>query len=110
MSTFSLPIGQRLRLRENQIFLALTILIGILAGLAAVLFTIAIKETTHLLFGVSPSHLRTILVPAVVSLFTGFLLAKYFPDCRGSGVPADGSGVPSSATVTSRLVFPSESS
>jgi CIC family chloride channel protein len=87
MSTSTLPIGQRLRIRENQIFLALTILIGILAGLAAVLFTIAIKETTHLLFGVSPSHLRTIFVPAVISLFTGFLLAKYFPDCRGSGVP-----------------------
>lgn len=87
MSTFSFPIGQRLRVRENQIFLALTILTGILAGLAAVLFTIAIKETTHLLFGISAGPARTIFVPAVVSLFTGFLLAKYFPDCRGSGVP-----------------------
>jgi CIC family chloride channel protein len=87
MSPLDLPIVERLRLRENQIFLVLTILIGILAGLAAVLFTIAIKEATHLLFGISPSHVRTILVPTVVSLFTGFLLAKYFPDCRGSGVP-----------------------
>ena len=87
MSALDLPIVQRLRLRENQIFLALTILIGILAGLAAVLFTISIKEVTHLLFGMSPSHLRFILVPTVVSLLTGFLLAKYFPDCRGSGVP-----------------------
>ena len=87
MSTSTLPIGQRLRVRENQIFLALTIIIGILAGLAAVLFTIAIKEATHLLFGISPSHLRYILVPTAISLLTGFLLAKYFPDCRGSGVP-----------------------
>jgi len=52
-----------------------------------VLFTITIKEVTHLLFGISPSHLRYVLVPTVVSLFTGFLLAKYFPDARGSGVP-----------------------
>jgi hypothetical protein len=37
---------ERLRLRENHIFLALTIIIGILAGLAAVLFTLAIKGTT----------------------------------------------------------------
>ncbi len=87
MNASALPIAQHLRLRENQIFLALTILIGILAGLAAVLFTIAIKGATHLLFGISPSHLRFILVPTVVSLLTGFLLAKYFPDARGSGVP-----------------------
>lgn len=87
MSALDLPIAQHLRLRENQIFLALTILIGILAGLAAVLFTISIKEVTHLLFGISPSHLRFILVPTVISLLTGFLLAKYFPDARGSGVP-----------------------
>ena len=87
MSAIDLPIVERLRLRENQIFLALTVLIGILAGLAAVIFTITIKEVTHLLFGISPSHLRYVLVPTVVSLFTGFLLAKYFPNARGSGVP-----------------------
>lgn len=87
MSALDLPIADRLRLRENQIFLALTVLIGILAGLAAVLFTISIKGVTHLLFGISPSHLRLILVPTLVSLLTGFLLAKYFPDARGSGVP-----------------------
>jgi chloride channel protein, CIC family len=87
MSALDLPIAERLRLRENQVYLALTILTGIFAGLAAVLFTITIKEVTHLLFGISPSHLRYVLVPTVVSLFTGFLLAKYFPDARGSGVP-----------------------
>jgi len=87
MTPLDLPIAQRLRLRENEIFLALTILIGILAGLAAVLFTISIKGVTHLLFGISPSHLRFIVIPTVVSLLTGFLLAKYFPGARGSGVP-----------------------
>ncbi|MGA3212018.1 MAG: chloride channel protein [Terriglobales bacterium] len=87
MSALDFPIMQQFRLRENQIFLALTILIGILAGLATVLFTISIKEVTHLFFGISPSHLRVILVPTVVSLFTGFLLLRYFPDARGSGVP-----------------------
>ena len=35
------PSAQQLRLRENQLFLALSIVIGILAGLAAVLFTLA---------------------------------------------------------------------
>ena len=74
-------------MRENQIFLVLTILIGVLAGLAAVLFTLAIKGMTYLLFGIAPSSARLVTIPAVVSLFSGFLLAKYFPYARGSGVP-----------------------
>ena len=87
MSTSNLLFIKRLRLRENHIFLALTIIIGVLAGLAAVLFTLAIKGTTYLLFGIAPSYLRYILVPTLMSLVTGFLLAKFFPDARGSGVP-----------------------
>ena len=38
------PRAQQLRLRENQLFLILTIVIGIIAGLAAVLFTVAIHQ------------------------------------------------------------------
>jgi chloride channel protein, CIC family len=87
MTTSPTPLIQRLRLRENHIFFALTILIAVFAGLSAVLFTLAIKGTTFLLFGVSPSILRYILVPTLMSLVTGFLLAKFFPEARGSGVP-----------------------
>ena len=87
MSTSDQTLLQKLQLRENHIFLALTILIGILAGLAAVLFTLAIKATAYGLFGIAPSYLRYILVPTLMSLFTGFLLYKFFPDARGSGVP-----------------------
>jgi H+/Cl- antiporter ClcA len=87
MSTANLSFMQRLRLRENHIFFALTIIIGILAGLAAVLFTLAIKGTTYLLFGIAPSNLRYILVPTLMSLATGILLVKFFPEARGSGVP-----------------------
>jgi chloride channel protein, CIC family len=78
---------QKLRVRENHIFFALTIVIAILSGLSAVLFTLAIKGTTYVLFGMSPSNLRYVLVPTLMSLVTGFLLAKFFPDARGSGVP-----------------------
>jgi chloride channel protein, CIC family len=87
MSTFEQPLRARLRIRENQIFLVLTIVISVLAGLAAVLFTLAIKGTTRVLFGNSPTNLRFILVPTVVSFFTGFLLQRFFPEARGSGVP-----------------------
>src|SRR5262245_28830601 len=81
------PRVQQLRLREHQIFLILSIVIGIVAGLAAVLFTVAIAQTTHRLFGLAPSRARLLAVPPLMSLVTGVLLAKFFPDVRGSGVP-----------------------
>jgi len=77
----------QLRLRENQIFLVLTIIIGVLAGLSAVLFTLAIWSTSYGLFGMSPGPSRLLLVPAAVGLVTGVLLKNFFPDVRGSGIP-----------------------
>jgi CIC family chloride channel protein len=78
---------QELRLRENQLFLALSIIIGILAGLAAVLFSLAIERMDYSLFGFAPSSARLFFIPVVVSVGTGILLAKVFPGVRGSGVP-----------------------
>lgn len=78
---------QQLRLREHQVFLALTIVVGILAGLSAVLFTVAIDRVTRLLFGLDPSASRMFIVPIAVSVVTGILLVKVFPGVRGSGVP-----------------------
>jgi CIC family chloride channel protein len=78
---------QQFRLRENQLFLALSIVVGILSGLSAVLFSLAIDRVSRALFGLEPSVGRLLAVPPLVSLVTGLLLAKFFPDARGSGVP-----------------------
>lgn len=83
----STAILQRLRLRDHQLFLAATVLIGVLAGLSAVLFSLSIERVSHWLFGMSPSAGRLLLVPTAVGLATGILLARFFPDVRGSGVP-----------------------
>jgi CIC family chloride channel protein len=77
----------RLRLSEGQIFFALTIILGVLCALASVLFTLSIEGTRYLLFGLEPSAFRFVIVPTLVSLGTGYLLAKFFPEVRGSGVP-----------------------
>ena len=77
----------QLRLREHQLFLILSIVVGVLAGLSAVLFTVAIEQTSYRLFGVAPSRTRLFAIPPLMSLVTGVLLAKFFPDVRGSGVP-----------------------
>jgi CIC family chloride channel protein len=82
-----LPRSQQLRLREHQLFLVLTILVGVLAGLSAVLFTLAIDQVSHRLFGLAPSRARLMVIPPAMSILTGILLAKVFPGVRGSGVP-----------------------
>ena len=79
-------LPQQLRIRENQLFLAVTIVIGVGAGLSAVLFSLGIERFSHLLFGIEPSRVRILLVPPLVSLVTGALLLKV-PAVRGSGVP-----------------------
>jgi CIC family chloride channel protein len=81
------PTPWQLRLREHQLFLVLSIVIGVLAGLSAVLFTVAIAQTSYRLFGLAPSRARLFAVPPLVSIITGVLLAKVFPDVRGSGIP-----------------------
>jgi CIC family chloride channel protein len=75
------------RLPEHQLFFALSIVVGVLAGLSAVVFTLSIERTSRALFGLDPSHARVIAVPALVGIVTGILLARFFPDSRGSGVP-----------------------
>lgn len=81
------PPQQQLRLRENQLFLVLAIVVGVIAGLSAVLFSLAIDLMSRWLFGMAPSSARLFAIPPLVSLLTGFLLLKVFPDVRGSGVP-----------------------
>lgn len=80
-------ITEKLLLRENHVFLVLTILLGVVGGLSAVLFSLAIDATRNVLFGGAPSTWRLLAVPTLVSLVTGYLLAKFFNDARGSGVP-----------------------
>jgi chloride channel protein, CIC family len=87
VTRFRLPAADRIRLRENQLFLALTIVTGVLAGLSAVLFALGIDLAMRVFFGLDPSAARLFLVPSIVSVLTGFLLFRYFPDVRGSGVP-----------------------
>jgi CIC family chloride channel protein len=82
-----IPRAEQLRLREHQLFLALTIVVGVMAGLSAVLFTLGIDAIARFGFGLDPSTARIFLIPVTVSLLTGVLLAKVFPNVRGSGVP-----------------------
>jgi CIC family chloride channel protein len=73
--------------REDQIFLVLTILIGALAGLAVVAFIVLTERLGMRLYPVGSAAWRRVLVPIGGSLAIGYLLYRYFPNARGSGVP-----------------------
>ncbi len=75
-------------MREPQLFLLLSVIIGLISGLFVVLFRVAIDWTRITLFGSSltPPPLRTVLVPVLGGLVVAFLVVRFFPRARGSGV------------------------
>ena len=76
-----------LRQREDQIFLVLALVIGALTGLAVVAFILLTERMGMRLYPVGGAPWRRVLFPVVGSLGIGYLLYRYFPDARGSGVP-----------------------
>jgi chloride channel protein, CIC family len=73
--------------REEQVFLVLTLLIGALVGLVVVAFIVLTERFGARLYPAGGSAWRRLLTPIVGSLATGYLLYRYFPEARGSGVP-----------------------
>jgi CIC family chloride channel protein len=78
---------ERLQQREEQIFLALALIIGALTGLAVVAFIVLTERLGMRLYPAAGSPWRRILFPIAGSLTMGWLLYRYFPYARGSGVP-----------------------
>lgn len=77
----------RIRDREDQVFLLLTLVIGVLTGLAVVAFILLTERLGMRLYPVGSAAWRRVLIPVLGSLGMGYLLYRYFPDARGSGVP-----------------------
>ena len=77
----------RLREREDQVFLILALVIGALTGLAVVAFILLTERMGMRLYPVGGAPWRRLLFPVVGSLGIGYLLFRYFPHARGSGVP-----------------------
>ena len=74
--------------REERLFLAVSIFIGLISGLAVVCFRIAIEWSRLQLLGsgLIPSKGRMLLAPALVSFIVAVLVIWVFPAVRGSGV------------------------
>jgi CIC family chloride channel protein len=74
--------------KEGQLFLLLAVIIGLFGGLSVVLFRIAIDWTRLLAFGsgLNPPWTRLLLVPTIGGLAVAYLVIRFFPRARGSGV------------------------
>src|ERR1700687_2785806 len=73
--------------REARVRLGLSIVIGALTGLAVVAFILLTERLGMRLYPVGSAAWRRVLIPVSGSLAMGYLLFRYFPDARGSGVP-----------------------
>ena len=76
-----------LRQRESQVFLVLALVIGALTGLAVVAFILLTERMGMRLYPTGGAPWRRLLFPVAGSLGIGYLLYRYFPYARGSGVP-----------------------
>ena len=85
--TWLLDRVAELRQRESQVFLVLALVIGALTGLAVVAFIVLTERMGMRLYPVGGAPWRRVLFPVAGSLGIGYLLYRYFPDARGSGVP-----------------------
>src|SRR5882762_6067815 len=76
-----------LREREEQVFLVLTLFIGALVGMVVVAFILLTERFGARLYPAGGAAWRRLLVPVAGSAVMGYLLYRFFPDARGSGVP-----------------------
>jgi CIC family chloride channel protein len=78
---------EKLRQSENKVFLVLSVVIGALTGLTVVAFILVTERFGTHLYPAGGAPWRRVLFPVVGSIGIGYLLYRYFPDARGSGVP-----------------------
>src|SRR6266852_6570639 len=76
-----------LRNREEQVFLVLTLLIGAIVGMVVVAFILLTERFGARLYPAGGAAWRRLFVPVAGSAVMGYLLYRFFPDARGSGVP-----------------------
>jgi chloride channel protein, CIC family len=75
------------RNREDQLSVVLSIVIGVIVGLTVVAFILLTGRLATRMYPPGGAAWRRLLVPIVGTLVSGYLLFRYFPNARGSGIP-----------------------
>lgn len=75
------------RNREDQLSIALSLVIGLMVGLTVVAFILMTGRLAARMYPPGGAAWRRVLIPTAGALVTGYLLVRYFPNARGSGIP-----------------------
>ena len=82
--TVAAPNSQK---RDNQILILLSLVIGVVVGLTVVAFILLTGRLAVRMYPPESAAWRRVLVPTAGALVSGWLLFRYFPNARGSGIP-----------------------
>src|SRR5687768_7683106 len=80
-------VVEDLRRKEDRLSLLLSLVIGALVGLVVAAFILLTGRLATLMYSAGGPGWSRVLVPTLGSLLTGYVLFKYFPLARGSGIP-----------------------
>ena len=79
--------SEQLKNREDQLTVVLSLVIGVLVGLMVVAFILLTGRLAAQMYPAGGAAWRRVVIPIIGALIGGFLLFRYFPDARGSGIP-----------------------
>jgi CIC family chloride channel protein len=72
---------------EDTVLLVLTLMIGAVVGLVVAAFIYVTESLGSRMYPAGGAAWRRLTIPVSGALFTGYLLSRYFPNARGSGIP-----------------------
>jgi CIC family chloride channel protein len=81
------PSPARSKNYEDRLLLVLTLIIGAVVGLVVVGFILLTERLGARMYPAGSPVWHRVLVPIAGAVGTGFLLFRYFPNARGSGIP-----------------------
>jgi CIC family chloride channel protein len=79
--------AEKLHQYEDQVLLVLTLIIGAVVGLVIAGFIYLTENLGSRMYPPGSAAWRRLVIPTAGSLITGYLLSRYFPGARGSGIP-----------------------
>jgi CIC family chloride channel protein len=75
------------RNRDDQLLIVLSLVTGLIVGLTVVAFILLTGRLAARMYPPNSAAWRRILVPTAGSIVSGWLLYRFFPNARGSGIP-----------------------
>ena len=72
---------------SRNLTILLSLIVGVIVGLVVVAFILLTGRLAARMYPAGGAAWRRVLIPTAGALITGFLLSKYFPNARGSGIP-----------------------